>query len=45
MNYLGYEEINSGINISLSEIEIKWWLDNLAKLRKNIISKPEIYID
>ena len=45
MNYLGYEEINSGINISLSEIKIKWWLDNLAKLRKNIISKPEIYID
>jgi hypothetical protein len=45
MNYLGYEEINSDINISLSEIEIKWWLDNLAKLRKNTISKPEIYID
>lgn len=43
MNFLGHEEIR--VITSLSDNELKWWRDNLFKIRQKTVSKPEFYIN
>lgn len=43
MNLLGHQEIK--VITSLSDGELKWWRNNLLKIRQKTVCKPTIYIN
>lgn len=43
MKPLGYEEIE--VITSLSDNELRWWRNNLTKLRQQTVHKPAVYIN